>query len=114
VRIANAQYGEAVASYRHTVLTAMEEVENGIHGLSDLARAEDRSAASTASAQRALDIANDRYAGGVDTFLDVFTAQQTVLANRRQTVQIRGQRALATVYLIKALGGGWTGLPAAL
>jgi NodT family efflux transporter outer membrane factor (OMF) lipoprotein len=112
VRIANAQYEEAVASYRHTVLVAMEEVENGIHGLSDLARAEDRSAASTASAERALDIADARYAGGVATFLDVFAAQQTALANRRQTVQVRGQRALETVYLIKALGGGWTGLQA--
>jgi NodT family efflux transporter outer membrane factor (OMF) lipoprotein len=111
VRIAQARYGEAVAAYRHTVLVAMEEVENGIHGLSDLSRAEEHAAASTASAERALEIANDRYAGGVDTFLDVFTAQQTVLANRRQTVQIRGARALATVYLIKALGGGWTGLP---
>lgn len=107
VRIAEADYTAAVAAYRQTVLTAMEEVENGILGLDALGRAEDRALASVKSSQRALDIANDRYSGGVDTFLDVFTAQQTVLANRRQSVQIQGQRALTAVYLIKALGGGW-------
>jgi outer membrane protein TolC len=63
------------------------------------------------SAQRALDIANDRYAGGVDTFLDVFTAQQALLADQRQTVQIEGERMLAAVYLVKALGGGWQASP---
>jgi NodT family efflux transporter outer membrane factor (OMF) lipoprotein len=111
VRIAAADYTAAVALYRQTVLGAMEEVENGVIGLDALSQAERRSAASEQSAQRALDIANDRYAGGVDTFLDVFTAQQTVLADRRQTVQIRGQRMLTAVYLVKALGGGWAASP---
>jgi NodT family efflux transporter outer membrane factor (OMF) lipoprotein len=107
VRIASAQYTASVALYRQTILTAMEEVENGIVGLAQLSRAEAESAASVRGAQRALDIANDRYAGGVDTFLDVFTAQQALLAYRRETVQIEGQRMLAAVYLVKALGGGW-------
>ena len=110
-RIASAGYTAAVALYRQTVLRAMEEVENGIVGMDALSQAESRSIASEQSAQRALDIANDRYAGGVDTFLDVFTAQQTVLADRRETVQIRGQRMLTAVYLIKALGGGWAASP---
>jgi outer membrane protein, multidrug efflux system len=112
VRIAAADYTAAVALYRQTVLRAMEEVENGIVGLDALSQAEIRSIASEQSAQRALDIANDRYAGGVDTFLDVFTAQQTVLADRRETVQIRGQRMLTAVYLVKALGGWWAASPA--
>jgi NodT family efflux transporter outer membrane factor (OMF) lipoprotein len=109
VRFANADYAAALAAYRSTVLRAMEEVENGVIASSDLARAGEESAASVESAQRALDIANDRYAGGVDTFLDVFTAQQTVLTNRRQAVQIQGQRLLNAVYLVKALGGGLAG-----
>jgi NodT family efflux transporter outer membrane factor (OMF) lipoprotein len=107
VRFARADFAAAVAAYRGTVLSAMEEVENGVIASSDLQHAGDESAASVESAQRALDIANDRYAGGVDTFLDVFTAQQTVLTNRRQAVQIQGQRLLTAVYLVKALGGGW-------
>ncbi len=60
-----------------------------------------------------VDVANDRYAGGLTTYLDVITAQQTLLANQRQQVQIHGQRMLVAVYLVKALGGGWRGAAAA-
>jgi len=64
------------------------------------------------SAQHAYDIANERYSGGVDTFLDVFTTQQTLLSDQRAAVQIRGQQVLTAVYLVKALGGGWEGMAA--
>ncbi len=110
VRIATADYTAAVAAYRQTVLNAMEEVENGITGLTSLDRAATQADASVHSAQRAFDIASERYKGGVDTYLDVITAEQTLLANQRQAVQIHGQQFLTTVYLIKALGGGWTGV----
>ena len=108
VRFADADYTAAVASYRQTVLTAMEEVENGITGLATLARAERQADASVRSAQRAFDIATDRYKGGVDTYLDVITAQQTLLTNQRQAVQIQGQQFTTAVFLVKALGGGWS------
>jgi NodT family efflux transporter outer membrane factor (OMF) lipoprotein len=111
VRIASADYTAAVAAYRQTVLNAMEEVENGITGLSSLDRAATQADASVHSAQRAFDIASVRYKGGVDTYLDVITAEQTLLVNQRQAVQIHGQQFLPTVYLIKALGGGWAGAP---
>ncbi len=111
VRIATADYTAAVAAYRQTVLNAMEEVENGITGLSSLDRAATQADASVHSAQRAFDLASDRYKGGVDTYLDVITAEQTLLADQRQAVQIHGQQFLTTVYLIKALGGGWAGVP---
>jgi outer membrane protein, multidrug efflux system len=112
VRFADADYVAAVAAYRQTVLTAMEEVENGITGLGSLARAARQANASVASAQRAFDIASDRYKGGVDTYLDVITAQQTLLANQRQAVQIQGQQLATAVFLVKALGGGWNTAPA--
>jgi NodT family efflux transporter outer membrane factor (OMF) lipoprotein len=108
VRFADADYTAAVASYRQTVLTAMEEVENGIAGLATLERAETQASASVRSAQRAFDIATDRYKGGVDTYLDVITAQQTLLTNERQAVQIQGQQFTTAVFLVKALGGGWS------
>ena len=111
VRIATADYTAAVAAYRQTVLNAMEEVENGITGLTSLDRAATQADASVHSAQRAFDIASDRYKGGVDTYLDVITTEQTLLADQRQAVQIHGQQFLTTVYLIKALGGGWVGVP---
>jgi multidrug efflux system outer membrane protein len=107
VRIANADYTATVATYRQTVLTAMEEVENGITGMSTLDRAATHADASVQSAQRAFDIANDSYKGGIATYLDLITAQQTLLADQRQAVQIRGQQFTTAVYLVKALGGGW-------
>jgi len=107
VQFAKEDYTAAVAAYRQTVLNAMEEVENGITGLTYLDRASVQAVASVNSAQRAYDIASDRYKGGVDTYLDVITAQQTLLDNQRQAVQIQGQQFATAVYLIKALGGGW-------
>jgi outer membrane protein TolC len=107
VHFADEDYTAAVAAYRQIVLTAMEEVENGITGLSSLERAELQANASVRSAQRACDIATERYKGGVDTYLDVITAQQTLLTNQRQAVQIQGQQFTTAVFLIKALGGGW-------
>jgi len=111
VRIANADYTAAVATYRQTVLTAMEEVENGITGLASLARAVTQADAGVKSAEEAFDIATARYRGGVDTYLEMITAQQVLLSNQRQAVQIQGQRFATAVYLVKALGGGWSPHP---
>ncbi|MGB6309559.1 MAG: efflux transporter outer membrane subunit, partial [Steroidobacteraceae bacterium] len=108
VRIANADYTAAVATYRKTVLSAMEEVENGITGLASLDRAATQADASVTSAQQAFDIATDRYKGGVDTYLEMITAQQVLLGNERQAVQVHGQQFATAVYLVKALGGGWS------
>jgi multidrug efflux system outer membrane protein len=107
VHIAEEDYTAAVATYRQTVLTAMEEVENGITGLTSLDRAAVQANAGVESAQRAFDIASERYKGGVAIYLDVLTAQQTLLSNQRQAVQIHGQQFTTAVYLVKALGGGW-------
>jgi outer membrane protein, multidrug efflux system len=108
VRIANADYTAAVATYRQTVLTAMEEVENGITGLASLDRAVTQADASVKSAQDAFDIATDRYKGGVDTYLEMITAQQVLLGNQRQAVQVHGQQFATAVFLVKALGGSWS------
>ena len=108
VRIASADYTAAVATYRQTVLTAMEEVENGITGLASLDRAVTQADASVKSAQDAFDIATDRYKGGVDTYLEMITAQQVLLGNQRQAVQVHGQQFATAVFLVKALGGSWS------
>ena len=108
VRIARADYDASVAEYRRTVLTAMEEVENGISGLASLGRAVTQADASVTSAQQAFDLATVRYKGGVDTYLEMITAQQVLLSNQRQAVQVHGQLFATAVYLVKALGGGWS------
>ncbi len=64
------------------------------------------------NAQQAETIALNRYRGGLVSYLDVVYAQTALLANERTATQIRGQRMVATVVLIKALGGGWLGVPA--
>jgi len=108
VAIAQSGYTAAVANYRQNVLVAMQEVEDGMSGLAALGRAHALSDASVRSSQRVLELANDRYTGGVETYFDVITAQQTLLNNQRLAVQIRGKQMVGSVYLVKALGGGWT------
>lgn len=107
---ARAGHELALANYRQTVLRALQEVEDGLSALNALDTAQAQSQAATQSAQRVLDIAQARYAGGLATYLDVVTAQQNVLNNQRLSSQLRGQQLQASAYLIKALGGGWQAL----
>jgi NodT family efflux transporter outer membrane factor (OMF) lipoprotein len=100
-------YDETVANYRQTVLVAFQQVEDGLSGLNQLSQAETTQNDAVAAAQRALDIANNRYVGGVTTYLDVITAQGTLLTNQRLSTQLLGQQMVTEVALIKALGGGW-------
>jgi multidrug efflux system outer membrane protein len=104
---AQAAYGQSVANYRQSVLTAFQEVEDGISNLSTLAQALSTQAAAVEDARRALAIANNRYIGGVTSYLDVITAQTTLLASERLETQLLGQQMVSSVYLVKALGGGW-------
>ncbi|MBC3861892.1 efflux transporter outer membrane subunit [Undibacterium jejuense] len=107
VSYAKAAYTATIANYRQSVLVAMQELEDGMQGAVLLAHARQQAQASVNSAQRVLDLANARYTGGLATYLEVITAQQTLLADQRQLVQIQGQQMLTAVYVIKASGGGW-------
>jgi multidrug efflux system outer membrane protein len=100
-------YDESVANYRESVLTGFQQVEDSLSGLSFLSQAADSQNAAVADAHHALDIANDRYVGGLTTFLDVITAQSVLLANERLSTQLLGQQMVTSVLLVKALGGGW-------
>lgn len=104
---ARAAYDQSVANYRQSVLTAFQEVEDGISNLSTLSRALSTQGAAVEDARRALDIANNRYIGGVTSYLDVITAQTTLLSSERLETQLLGQQMVSSVYLVKALGGGW-------
>jgi len=104
---ARAAYEESVANYRETVLTAFQQVEDGISNLSTLSQALSTQTAAVEDARKALDIANNRYVGGVTNYLDVITAQTTLLSNQRLETQLLGQQLVSTIFLVKALGGGW-------
>jgi NodT family efflux transporter outer membrane factor (OMF) lipoprotein len=107
VDFARAGHVATVASYRRVVLQAMQEVEDGITGLSALERAATQAQVAVDSAAKVLQMATARYEGGAATTLDVISAQQALLVAERQATQLRGQRWLTAVYLIKALGGDW-------
>lgn len=104
---ARAAYDQSVANYRQSVLTAFQEVEDGISNLSTLSQALATQSAAVDDARRALAIANNRYIGGVTSYLDVITAQTTLLTSERLETQLLGQQMVSSVYLVKALGGGW-------
>ena len=104
---ARASYAESVASYRQTVLTAFQEVEDG---LSTLRVLEQQAAAydqAIRSAQETVDISTSRYREGLANYLEVITAEEELLTNQRVADQILEQRLLTTIQLIQALGGGW-------
>ena len=104
---ARTAYDQSVANYRQSVLTAFQQVEDGISNLSTLSQALATQGAAVEDARRALAIANNRYIGGVTTYLDVITAQTTLLTSERLETQLLGQQMVSSVYLVKALGGGW-------
>ncbi|WNC92239.1 efflux transporter outer membrane subunit [Paraburkholderia sp. FT54] len=107
VQFASEGYKATEANYRQTVLTAFQQVQDGITGLSVLDGAAKQSSEAVTDAQHLLALANDRYSGGLVAYLDVITAQQSLLNSERQDVQIHGQQMTLSVSLVKALGGGW-------
>jgi NodT family efflux transporter outer membrane factor (OMF) lipoprotein len=104
---AKSGYEMAVADYRQSVLTAFQQVEDGLSGLSTLAAAAETQQRAVEASQRALNIANNRYVGGLVTYIDVVTAEETLLSNQRLATQLLGERLITSVFLVKALGGGW-------
>ena len=105
--LTRASYDESVANYRESVLEAFQQVEDGLSGLALLNQAMKTQQQAVLDSRRALEIANDRYVGGVTTYLDVITAQSTLLSNERLATQLLGQQMTTSVYLVKALGGSW-------
>jgi NodT family efflux transporter outer membrane factor (OMF) lipoprotein len=106
-RRSQAARDESIALYRQRVLVAFGEVENslsGIHYLNQQAEAQQRA---VTNARRAADLATDRYRSGIVSYLEVVDASREALQSERANAQLAGQRLIASVQLIKALGGGW-------
>jgi NodT family efflux transporter outer membrane factor (OMF) lipoprotein len=104
---AEANYDQTVAVYRQSVLSAFQDVEDNLAALRILSEEAEQQDVAIASSQRSLDLALHRYRGGISTYLEVVTAQNALLANQRTGVAIRTRRMVASVLLVKALGGGW-------
>jgi NodT family efflux transporter outer membrane factor (OMF) lipoprotein len=104
---ARAGYDASVANYRQTVLTSFQQVEDNLVVLRELSTESAQQREATASAEESLRLFQNRYAGGVDTYLQVVTSQTTALANERNDIDLMRRRLEANVLLIKAIGGGW-------
>jgi NodT family efflux transporter outer membrane factor (OMF) lipoprotein len=105
---AQAYFDRSAAQYRQTALSAFQQVEDNLVLLRVLEVEAQQQHQATLSAQEAEHIFNNRYVGGVDTYLQVITAQTTALVNERNEIDIMRRRMDASVLLVKALGGGWS------
>lgn len=111
VAAARAGYDQSVATYRQTVLSAFQDVEDNLTTLRVLADEIVVQQQAVASAQQALAIVENTYRAGTGIYLDVLTSQATLLTARRSLADIAARRMVAAVGLVKAMGGGWSGLP---
>jgi NodT family efflux transporter outer membrane factor (OMF) lipoprotein len=108
VAVTRANYDAQVASYRQTVLTALQNVEDG---LSDLRILEQQAAAEDAAvkaANQAVQIALNEYQAGTQAYTTVVTAQATALADAETALSVQTSRLVDEVALVEALGGGWS------
>jgi multidrug efflux system outer membrane protein len=107
VERARGRYEEGVAIYRRHLLVAFQEVEDGLSGLRVLSQQAEAQSRAVASARKTADLSTMRYNAGLVSYLEVVDAERTALQSERLATQIQGQRLVTSVFLIKALGGGW-------
>jgi NodT family efflux transporter outer membrane factor (OMF) lipoprotein len=107
VRFSQAAYEAAVATYRQTVLTAFQQVEDQLSSLRILEQEQATEADAVKAAQEAVDIALAQYTAGTADYLAVIVLQAALLQAERLEIDILTRRLTASVLLIEALGGGW-------
>ena len=104
---ASAVYDETFANYRQTILTAFREVEDNLVALALMKDEAEAQGAAVRAARESVRIANNQYRAGLVNYLAVVVVQASALINERAELAIEGRRRVASVNLIKALGGGW-------
>ncbi len=109
---ARAAYDSNVASYRQTVLTGFQEVEDNLAALRILEEEASVQDDAVKAARQSVTVSANQYKAGTVSYLDVVTVQTIALNNERTAIDITGRRMAASVLLIKALGGGWESTPA--
>lgn len=103
-----AQYDEAVANYRQTVLAGFQEVEDNLATLAVLKEEATIQQAAVDAARLSVDLTTNQYKAGIVGFINVVAAQAVLFNNERSLVQLRGRQWQANVTLVRALGGGWS------
>ncbi len=107
VDAAAASYDASVAGYRQTVLSAFQEVEDNLATLRVLGDEARFQQEAVRAARESLDLTTNQYKAGTVSFLNVITAQTTLLNSQNSELNLRGRQLLASAALIRALGGGW-------
>jgi NodT family efflux transporter outer membrane factor (OMF) lipoprotein len=102
-----ATYNADVAAYRQNVLTAFQQVEDGLAQVRILSKQLIQQRQAEQSAEQFLKLELGRYQTGIDPYVDVVTAQTTLLTDQQEVVTVHVDQMLGAVALIKALGGGW-------
>ena len=101
------QFEASASGYKGVVFLAFNEVEDKLSDLRILEQEEMAERAAVADAQHSLDISNKRYKGGATTYLEVLTAEATLIQNQRTQATLRSRRYASSIELIRSLGGGW-------
>jgi multidrug efflux system outer membrane protein len=107
VQRARAFHEEAIATYRQAVLGAVKDVETALIQIRFRREQAAAQADALAAAQKAVSLTRQLYDGGNISYLELLDAERTSLLRERQSAQVRAQSHLATVALIRALGGAW-------
>ena len=107
VAAARASYDSSVASYRQTVLTAFQQVEDALSTLRVLEQQAGAEATAVRSAQHSVDVALNTYRAGTAVYTAVVTQQTALLADQEAALAVQEQRLVASVTLVQALGGGF-------
>jgi len=94
-------------AYRNTIFGAFEDVEDQLAALHILEQESTEEQQAVDAAQRSFNLSNARYKGGVTSYLEVLTAEQTLLQNQVTAINIESRQFAASVSLVRALGGGW-------
>ncbi|RRA49043.1 efflux transporter outer membrane subunit [Acidipila sp. EB88] len=102
-----AQYEADAAAYRQTVLTAFQQTEDYLASEHILGQQRREQQDAVLAARRYYDLSAVRYKTGVDTYLNVFTAEASLLSNQQNAITLYVQQLTSSVQLIEALGGGW-------
>ena len=106
-----ANWDAEVAAYRQTVLSGFAEVEDQLAALRILEQESGAQDDALASARESLALTINQYKAGTVSYVNVVTTQATALNSERNAVSIFGSRMVASVALVRALGGGWTAVP---
>jgi NodT family efflux transporter outer membrane factor (OMF) lipoprotein len=100
-------YEAETAGYKNTVIQSFKDVEDQLSSLRILEQETGLEQKAVASAQHSFDISNQRYKGGVTSYLEVLTAEQALLQNQRTAIDLETRQFISSVGLVRSLGGSW-------